>query len=55
MSNTLFNDASLNVKVNIPSGGVQDNEFNTTNVVTITTSGGVGGGGSIQNLSLIHI
>lgn len=51
MSNTLFNDASLNVKVNIPSGGVQDNEFNTTNVVTITTSGGVGGGGSIQNLA----
>ena len=48
MSNTLFNDASLNVKVNIPSGGVQDNEFNTTNVVTITTSGGLG-------LSLIHI
>ena len=27
MSNTLFNDASLNVKVNIPSGGVQDNEI----------------------------
>ena len=51
MSNTLFNDASLNVKVNIPSGGVQDNEFNTTNVVTITTSGGIGGGGSIQNLA----
>ena len=51
MSNTLFNDASLNVKVNIPSGGVQDNEFNTTNVVTITTSGSVGGGGSIQNLA----
>lgn len=51
MSNTLFNDASLNVKVNIPSGGVQDNEFNTTNVVTITTSGGIGGGGSVQNLA----
>ena len=51
MSNTLFNDASLNVKVNIPSGGVQDNEFNTTNVVTITTSGGLGGGGSVQNLA----
>ena len=51
MSNTLFNDASLNVKVNIPSGGVQDNEFNTTNVVTITTSGSVGGGGSIENLA----
>ena len=42
---------SLNVKVNIPSGGVQDNEFNTTNVVTITTSGGLGGGGSVQNLA----
>lgn len=54
MSNTLFNDASLNVKVNIPSGGVQDNEFNTTNVVTITTSGGVGGGGSIQNLADVN-
>ena len=51
MSNTLFNDASLNVRVNIPSGGVQDNEFNTTNVVTITTSGSVGGGGSIENLA----
>ena len=51
MSNTLFNDASLNVKVNIPSGGVQDNEFNTTNVVTITTSGGVGGGGSDNEIS----
>ena len=51
MSNTLFNDASLNVKVNIPSGGVQDNEFNTTNVVTITTTGGIGGGGSIENLA----
>ena len=40
MSNTLFNDASLNVKVNISSGGLQDNELAAQNTITIATSGG---------------
>ena len=50
MSNTLFNDATLNVKVNIPSGGVADNELNTSNVFTITTSGSTGTTSNIKDL-----
>ena len=50
MSNTLFNDAALNVKVNIPSGGVADNELNTSNVFTITTSGSAGTTSNIKDL-----
>ena len=50
MSNTLFNDAALNVKVNIPSGGVADNELNTSNVFTITTSGSTGTTSNIKDL-----
>ncbi len=38
MSNTLFNDAALNLKVEIPSGGIEHNQLNTTNVFTVTTS-----------------
>ena len=40
MSNTLFNDSALNVKVNLSSGGLQENELAAQNTITITTSGG---------------
>jgi len=42
MSNTLFNDAALNVKVNLSSGGIEHNELAAQNTITITTSGGAG-------------
>jgi len=42
MANTLFNDAALNVKVNLSSGGLQENELAAQNTITITTSGGAG-------------
>ena len=42
MSNTLFNDAALNVKVSLSSGGLQDNELAAQNTITIATSGGAG-------------
>ena len=37
MSNTLFNDAALNVKVNLSSGGIEHNELAAQNTITITT------------------
>ena len=50
MSNTLFNDAALNVKVNLSSGGLQDNELAAQNTITIATSGGAGTTSNLKDL-----
>lgn len=50
MSNTLFNDAALNVKVNLSSGSVEHNALNTTNVITLTSSGGSGTTSNLADL-----
>jgi len=50
MSNTLFNDAALNVKVALSSGGIQENELAAQNTITIQTSGGAGTTSNLKDL-----
>ena len=50
MSNTLFNDAALNVKVSLSSGGLEDNELAAQNTITIATSGAAGTTSNLKDL-----
>ena len=55
MSNTLFNDAALNVKVALSSGGIQENELAAQNTITIQTSGGAGTTSNLKAVSYTHL